>query len=166
MTEKDLRKLSRLDLLEMLIEQSTELQNVKTKLSQAEEKLNNREIAISEAGSMAEAALRLNGVFTAVEAACQQYLENVQQLCERQEKVCTQREQESLAQAEQLLSDTRKNCEALENTTRIQCAELVSKAKAEAQQYWDDVSAKLDAYYAEHMGLRELLSVALAKRTK
>lgn len=166
MTEKDLRKLSRLDLLEMLIEQSTELQNVKAKLAQAEEKLQSREIAISEAGSIAEASLQLNGVFTAVEAACQQYLENVQQICERQEKICAQRERDSLAQAEQMLGDTRRNCEALEKTTRVQCAELVSKAKAEAQQYWDEVSVKLDAYYAEHVGLRELLSIALSKREK
>jgi hypothetical protein len=39
--------------------------------------LNKREIAIESAGSIAEAALKLNGVFEAAQKAADQYLENV-----------------------------------------------------------------------------------------
>ena len=47
-----------------------------------EEQLKDRRILLGQAGSIAEAALRLNGVFEAAEAAAQQYLENVRRLAE------------------------------------------------------------------------------------
>jgi len=87
MKEKDLKRLSRADLLEMLIDQSKELQQVREKLQQAEAELEKREIAISNAGSIAEASLMLNGVFEAAQAACKEYVENTHKYCERHEPV-------------------------------------------------------------------------------
>lgn len=76
MTEKELRRLSRAELLEMLLAQTEENRQLKKELQEAEEALENRRIAIEESGTMAEAALRLNGVFEAADRAVQQYLEN------------------------------------------------------------------------------------------
>lgn len=87
MKEKELKRLSRADLLEMLIDQSKELQEVREKLQQAEAELKKREIAIQNAGSIAEASLVLNGVFEAAQAACREYVENTHKYCERQEPV-------------------------------------------------------------------------------
>jgi len=87
MKEKDLKRLSRADLLEMLIDQSKELQEIREKLQQAEAELKKREIAISNAGSIAEASLMLNGVFEAAQAACREYVENTHKYCERHEPV-------------------------------------------------------------------------------
>lgn len=83
MTDKELKKLSRADLLELLLEESRENERLREKLRIASEKLKDRTIQIREAGSIAEAALRLNGVFEAAEAAAQQYVENVRQQMER-----------------------------------------------------------------------------------
>ena len=77
MTDKEVRKLSRAELLEMLIDQSAELEACKKKLAAAEADLEDQKIAIDKAGSIAEASLLLNGVFEAAQAAAQQYLENV-----------------------------------------------------------------------------------------
>lgn len=77
MTDKELRKLSRAELLEMLIEQIEENESLRSQLNEANEKLNDRKIIIESSGSIAEAALRLNGVFEAAEKAAEQYLENV-----------------------------------------------------------------------------------------
>lgn len=79
MTEKELKRLSRSELLEMLIGQMEENEKLKIDLAQAREQANSRQIAIDRAGSIAEAALALNGVFDAAEAAAAQYLENIQQ---------------------------------------------------------------------------------------
>ena len=57
MKEKDLRRLSRADLLEMLIDESKEVQILREKLEKAEAELKKREIAIQNAGSIAEASL-------------------------------------------------------------------------------------------------------------
>jgi light-regulated signal transduction histidine kinase (bacteriophytochrome) len=77
MSGKELRRLSRRDLLELLIEQSEEIEELKRKLERATLALEQKEILISNSGSIAEAALRLNGVFEAADAATRQYIENV-----------------------------------------------------------------------------------------
>ena len=86
MTDKELRRLSRSELLEMLIAQTEENSQLKIRLKQAEAQLRDRRIEIDKAGSLAEAALSLNGVFQAAEAAAQQYLENIQRICSRQKR--------------------------------------------------------------------------------
>lgn len=77
MTSKQLKKLSRAELLEMLIAQSKEVESLKQQLQEANEKLADKQIIIENAGSIAEAALRLNGVFEAAQNAAVQYLENI-----------------------------------------------------------------------------------------
>lgn len=77
MTEKELRRLKRAELLELLIAQTEETEALKAKLEQAEAKLASRELAVEEAGNLAEAALRLNGVFEAAQKTADQYLENI-----------------------------------------------------------------------------------------
>lgn len=75
MTDKELRKLSRVELLEMLLEQSKEVARLQEELNKANEQLKSREILIDEAGSIAEAALQVNGIFDVAQEAADQYLE-------------------------------------------------------------------------------------------
>ena len=163
MTDKELKRLSRGELLEMLIQQSKELERLRKQLDAAESALQNREIAITNAGSIAEAALQLNGVFTAAQDACQQYMENICHLSQNQERICAQRDAESRAEAERIVEEARKESEALEHETRMMCAEMVTKAKAESQAYWDEVSRRLVAFSTEHAELQQLLSAVGGK---
>lgn len=78
MTDKELKHLSRAELLEMLLAQTEENEQLRKQLKQAQAALDDRRIQIEECGTMAEAALKLNGVFDAVDKAVKQYLENVQ----------------------------------------------------------------------------------------
>ena len=77
MTNKELKRLSRRELLEMLIAQSKELERVQQELEEAKAQLKERRIHLEEAGSIADAALRLNRVFEAAQEAANQYLENI-----------------------------------------------------------------------------------------
>lgn len=77
MTDRELRRLSRAELLEMLLAQAEENRRLKKRLQAAEAALSDRKIAVREAGTMAEAALKLNGVFEAADRAARQYLENL-----------------------------------------------------------------------------------------
>ncbi|MGN0405782.1 MAG: hypothetical protein ACI4F1_11210, partial [Bariatricus sp.] len=90
MTEKELRKLNRAELLEMLIAQSKEVEELRAQVSELRKKLDDREICLDQAGSIAEASVLLNGVFEAAQAAAQQYLENIQMLSGRQEQICAE----------------------------------------------------------------------------
>lgn len=77
MTEKEFRKLNKRDLLEMLIFQTKRADDLQAALDEANEKLESREILFTNAGSLAEASIRLNGVFEAADAAIAQYLESL-----------------------------------------------------------------------------------------
>ena len=80
MTDKELRRLSRAELLEMLLAQVEENERLKARLEEAERALEDRRLAVSRAGSLAEASLQLNDVFAAADRAARQYVENGQRL--------------------------------------------------------------------------------------
>lgn len=84
MTDRELRRMSRSELLEMLIMQMKENEELKKRLEEVENELESRRITASEAGSIAEAALRLNDVFEAADRAARQYLDNVRLLAEKE----------------------------------------------------------------------------------
>ncbi|MCQ2514913.1 MAG: DNA repair protein [Ruminococcus sp.] len=77
MTDKELRKLSRAELLKLLVAQGRELEQLKTELDDAKQQLANRQIVIENSGSIAEAALKLNEVFEAAQKAADLYVENI-----------------------------------------------------------------------------------------
>lgn len=95
MTDKELRKLSRSVLLEMLLEQGRENDRLRAQVEQLQRQLSDRQLKIDQAGSIAEASLQINQVFEAVQVAAEQYLENIRTLSGRQEQICRQREEES-----------------------------------------------------------------------
>lgn len=148
MTDKELRKLRRTDLLELLIAQAKENEALQGRLSDAEAQLHSRELAVSEAGSLAEAALRVNGVFEAAQAAAEQYLENLHLRSQKQETLLSRAEAESRAKAEQMLREAAQRCQEME-----------AEAKRNAEAYWAEISQRLDALYQERQGLRELLAL-------
>lgn len=80
MTDKELRRLSRSELLELLIAQMEETERLRQSLEEAEAALANRRIIVAQAGTLAEAALQMNGVFEAADRAARQYLENIQHM--------------------------------------------------------------------------------------
>lgn len=80
MTTKELQKLNRRQLLELMLEQSKRIEQLERQLASAQQELANRRIVAREAGSIAEAALRLNDVFEAAQMAADQYLENIRLL--------------------------------------------------------------------------------------
>lgn len=99
MTEKQLKKLSRAELLEILIQQTkrnesleaelTELKiSYEEKISEYEALLESKKIAVEESGSIAEASLKLSGVFDAAQKAADVYLENIRMLEKETEERC------------------------------------------------------------------------------
>ena len=86
MTPKELRRLRRSDLIEMLLQLSKENLQLRQELEDANRQLAEKHIIIEEAGSLAEAALKLNGIFEAAQAACDQYAENIRTRCRELEE--------------------------------------------------------------------------------
>ena len=80
MTDKELRKLSRRELVDILCELRRRNDALSEQNIQLRQELEDKALRLSTAGSIAEAALRVNGVFEAAQAAAEQYLASVQQL--------------------------------------------------------------------------------------
>ena len=111
MTSKELKRLSRSELLELLIDQQDELAQMQVELENAKTQLDNRSIIMEKFGTMAEAAIALNGVFQAADNAAKQYLENIQRVAgEHNESVISKEEE-----------------------TRLHCEEIIAGAKEEAK---------------------------------
>ena len=114
MTEKELRRLRRSDLMEILLELSKENEQLREQLKEAEKKIQDRQILIEESGSLAEAVLKLNHIFEDAQAACEQYEHNVRLRCEQLESETGRKCEEIISQLEKSAL-TKKNKRAKAN---------------------------------------------------
>jgi len=80
MKRRELKKLSRLDLLKLLLQAAEENERLRFELRQAQEQLDSRRIELEHAGSIAQAALQVSYIFDAAQMAADVYLENVRHM--------------------------------------------------------------------------------------
>lgn len=78
-TEKELKKLNRYQLLELIILQTEEMEKLKKELEETKAKLEKRQIIMEKVGNIAEASLQLSGIFEAAQMAADVYLESVKE---------------------------------------------------------------------------------------
>ena len=76
MTEKELKKLNRYQLLELLVMQTERADELKKKVDELEKRLEERELKFSKLGSISEAAMQIFEVFEASQKAADFYLES------------------------------------------------------------------------------------------
>ncbi len=134
MIKQDLKKLTRAEILELLIEQTEENERLRGKLIETEGLLLDKRLTCEKAGSLAEAVLKLNRVFEAAQAACDQYTENIK-----------------------FLSDPN----AVKHTEE-KCNAMIEKAKAEADAYWNEVNKKVEELTSRSPTLKKLLEQELS----
>ena len=99
MTEKELQKLNRYQLLELLIVQTERTEKLQAKLDVAETQLANQELRISSLGSIADASLQLNGVFQAAQNAADMYIDAAKKRAEEIKEDAHKQAANILAQA-------------------------------------------------------------------
>ncbi len=113
MTEKELKKLNRSELLEILVAQGEKIETLEQQLADAQKALQDRRIEISSCGSIAEAALKLNHIFEDAESAAAQYLESVR----LQKKTAGRIISDAEDRAAQILKDAELQSEARKEQT-------------------------------------------------
>lgn len=86
MDDKRLKKISKKELLEILLAQAKKIEELETELKEVKEELNSRRIEIKKSGSIAEAALKLNGIFELAQKTADEYVENVKERCKQLEE--------------------------------------------------------------------------------
>ena len=78
-TEKELRKLKRSDLLELMLVQSEEIDRLREELDRTKQQLEEKTVHIQQAGSIAEAAVQISGLLNAAQEAADIYLLSIKQ---------------------------------------------------------------------------------------
>lgn len=105
MTNKELKRLSRAELLELLLMQTRETEKLRSQLEHAQQKLRDRQLAIEKSGDLAQAVLAINGVMESANAAAQQYLLNMATM-----------EAETKARCEKMLEEARVEADWIRST--------------------------------------------------
>lgn len=129
MTNKELKRMGRSELLELLIAQMEENESLRSRLEEAEAELQNRRINVDKAGSMAEASLLLNGVFEAADKAIGQYLENIHAMNENQEAISNRIEEEAREKAAAIVAEAEEYSRNLRLETKKYFNQLTVKAQ-------------------------------------
>lgn len=124
---KDSKRLSRAELLEMLIEQSKEVESLKKEVAKLQKQLDDRTIQLQQTGSIAEAALALNDIFKAADQAASQYIESIKRM-----------EHEKNVEFQVLRQKTLDACAVMREDTQEYCRRLRYESEA-----------KRDALYAQ-----------------
>lgn len=99
LTEKELKKLNRYHLLELLILQTERADKLQARLDETENQLNNLNIQISSLGSIAEASLQLRGVFDAAQDAADMYIDAAKKQAEEILEAARKQSAEMIAKA-------------------------------------------------------------------
>jgi len=74
-----MEKMSKKDLLEILVLQSKKIDDLENKLKTLTEELNDKKINIKNSGTLAEACLKLNKIFEDADKAAKLYLDNIKE---------------------------------------------------------------------------------------
>ena len=80
MTEKQLHKLSRRELLELMLEQQKEIERLRGELEETRARLESRELKMEKIGSIAKASLEVTAIFEEAQKAANLYVENVKRV--------------------------------------------------------------------------------------
>ena len=99
LTEKDLKKLNRYQLLELLIVQTKRADELQERLEAMEKQLNDQDLKISSLGSIAEASLQLAGVFQSAEEAARIYLNGAKERAKEIEDAANKKAERIVANA-------------------------------------------------------------------
>lgn len=128
MADKELRRMSRPELIEIIYALKSNEEALKKKSAQLEEQLNDRTIRMEKAGSIAEASLQLNGIFETAQAAADEYLNSIKEANASMED----KQQAAAIEAERVVSEAKARAEAIVGDANEEAARIMTMAKEQA----------------------------------
>lgn len=141
MTDKQLSKLNRRELLEILVEQEKENVELRQALESAKAQALNIK-PLTQSSNITEASIALNSAFSTVQAAVNDYLEKYR----NSEEDCKDMIEKAKKESERIINEAVRAAEEKEN-----------KARENSAKFWKELSDKLEKFYSDHRGLRDML---------
>lgn len=147
MNNKELKKLSRKDLLEIILAQTNRIEDLETENKKLTTELNSKKIDIESSGSLAEAVVKLSGIFDLAQKTADEYVTLVKVNTKKQE---TKMKKELEKEKNKIIKRTIKECD---------------KKKQEADNYMKDVELKVKNFI-ESNNANITIGVRKTKRKK
>jgi hypothetical protein len=104
---KELRRLSRRELVDVIYQLKKNEQEMQEKIQQMEQALEDKRIRLSVAGSIAEATASVTNIFAAAQNTADLYLHEISCMKAETQLQCTQILEEAKQQAEKILEESR-----------------------------------------------------------
>ena len=168
MADRELRRMHRAELIEIIYALKQSEDQLKAQNAALTAQLQDRRLRLESAGSIAQAALELNNVFAAAQAAADDYLHSVQaSLADTNATAANTLSQarseakrileQAQADADSLKAQTQQECDTMtaaaaqkRTQTEADCKAMVEQAEQEVQQRWQTFDRKanelLDQY--------------------
>ena len=153
MTDKELRRLSRAELLDILYEQQKQYEASLAENRALQQKLDDRTLRISKAGSIADAAVQISGVLEAAQAAADQYLASVKAATAEM----VRKTDEAQRQREAIVQDAEREAAQILSRAQEQAAQMIAGAEAQTAARWEEFQKNADALIQAHDELRRLI---------
>ena len=143
MMDQELRHLTREDLLDIIYELQRRTQQVEQENETIRKQLADRTVKLEKAGSIAEAALALNGVFEAAQAAADQYLAQVHAANEQSQQL-----------ADRIVADAQRKATAIVQQAQQEADRIRAMTDEGTQQKWAELQEKTDTMLQSYEALR------------
>ena len=153
MTDKELRRLGRPELIEIIYQLEKSQEESRQEIARLQVRLQDRTLRLSEAGSIAQAALQVNGVMEAAQAAADQYV----QAAEADRQQARTELSDAQARAERLVADAQTQADAILSDAQAQAQKLTEDAQAQVEQKWETFQENTQKLIAMHAELQSLL---------
>lgn len=142
--ETYIKRLKRSELIEVIYElQKREIQ-LEEKVAGLMEALEDRRIVLEEAGSIAEASLKLNHVFEDAQQAADIYLEEVKMIHGSAEEKANETISLAKAEADEIISTAKAQADYLYKSTREECDRLLSENEEAIKVKWESFSKGIE----------------------
>ena len=150
MADRELRQMHRAELIEIIYALKQSEDQLKAQNAALTAQLQDRQLRLEKAGSIAQAALELNNVFAAAQAAADDYLHSVQASLADTDAAAANTLSQARSEARRILEQAQADAEQKRTQTEADCKAMVEQAEQEVQQRWQAFDRKandlLDQY--------------------
>lgn len=140
--KNDSLNLSKNEMVMVMHDQEQEIERLKAKVSELQATIDNYEIKVEEAGTLAEASAQINNLFEAAQATVETYIENMKKRAEK---------------SEEILADVQKQADGIISEAEAVAQKRLAAADVEIDEKWAVIESRLLVLYESHKGLKELV---------
>ena len=140
--KNDSLNLSKNEMVMVMHDQEQEIERLKAKVSELQATIDNYEIKVEEAGTLAEASAQINNLFEAAQATVETYIENMKKRAEK---------------SEEILADVQKQADGIISEAEAVAQKRLAAADDEIDEKWAVIESRLLVLYESHKGLKELV---------